>query len=408
MNILFIHQNFPGQFRHIAADLANAGEHRVVAIGDSENLAPRGAFHPRVTLMGYRLPPRPGTASLLAAELEPALLRAERVAGAALELRKGGFVPDVIVGHPGWGETLFLKDVIPTARLISFCEFYYRTEGADVNFDPEYLSSPHQALRLRTRNMRHLMAIEAADMGIAPTQWQRSTFPAPYQSKIAVVHEGIDTLVARPNPSAIVTANGRSFRVGDEVVTYVARNLEPYRGFHIFMRALPAILQARPRAEILIVGGDEVSYGKQLPAEETYRKQMLQEVGGSLDMNRVHFLGRLPHTDYIKVLQVSAVHVYLTYPFVLSWSLLEAMSTGCCIVASNTAPVAEVIKDGENGLLTDFFDHKALADKVCGVLSDPERAIPLRQAARDHAVAEYDLLRTALPAYRKAICNGAR
>jgi glycosyltransferase involved in cell wall biosynthesis len=190
---------------------------------------------------------------------------------------------------------------------------------------------------------------------------------------------------------------GVTLSAGDEVVTYVARNLEPYRGFHVFMRALPGLLRARPRARVLIVGGDQVSYGSKPADGETWRARMLAEVGGQIDAGRVHFLGRLPYESYLRLLQVSAVHAYLTYPFVLSWSMLEAMAAGCMVVGSRTAPVEEVIKHGENGWLVDFFDHRQLAEALAGALEERSRLDGIRQAARRTVVERFDLTTVCLP-----------
>src|SRR6185369_6989118 len=212
--------------------------------------------------------------------------------------------------------------------------------------------------------------------------------PPEYQSKTTVAFDGIDTAQVRPNPRASAALKREQVRVavGDEIVTSVNRNLEPYRGFHVFMRALPEILSRRPHARCIIIGGDEVSYGSQPKGGDSWREFMLREVGDRLPMQRVHFLGRMPYTDYLQLLQLSACHVYLTYPFVLSWSCLEAMSAAKVVVASRTGPVEEVIEHGRNGLLVDFFDGEGLANQVCAVLADPGRYRQLGIAARQTVV----------------------
>jgi glycosyltransferase involved in cell wall biosynthesis len=221
-----------------------------------------------------------------------------------------------------------------------------------------------------------------------------------------VIHEGVDSTVARPDPTArLILANESrvEFKAGDEIVTYVARNLEPYRGFPSFMRSLPKILAARPNARVLIVGGDEVSYGARLPQGESYKKRLLAELGDSLDLSRVHFLGKIPYGAFIKVLQVSRVHVYLTYPFVLSWSMLEAMSAGCLIVGSRTQPVQEVLHHGANGLLVDFFSPDEIADRVTAALEDRLAFESLRQNARQTVLDRYDLRSVCLPAHLRLL-----
>ena len=246
-----------------------------------------------------------------------------------------------------------------------------------------------------------MIGLDAADMGQTPTQWQRSGYPAVYQPKLYVTHEGIDTELVKPDPTARLSLPelGIDLTRDDEVVTYVARNLEPYRGFPQFMRSLSTILEQRPKARVLIVGGDEVSYGHKLPEGQTHKQHMLDELGSSLDLKRVHFLGKLPYSTYLKVLQVSRVHVYLTFPFVLSWSMLEAMSAGCLVVGSKTAPVEEMIWDGENGLLVDFFNPTEIAEHVIEVLAaGRDGYADIRQNARRTIVENYDLKTICLPA----------
>jgi glycosyltransferase involved in cell wall biosynthesis len=212
------------------------------------------------------------------------------------------------------------------------------------------------------------------------------------------VHEGVDTNQVRPDPTASLWLSG-GLRLSrrHKVVTYVARDLEPYRGFHRFMRALPKVLQQQPAAQVLIVGDDGVSYGRRSERASSYRAQLVAELQGKLDLSRVHFLGRLPYQQYLTVLRISTVHVYLTYPFVLSWSLLEAMATGCFVIGSRTPPVEEVIRDGENGQLVDFFDEEGLADRITDALDRDNEA--LRSTARETVLKRYDLDTVSLPAY---------
>ena len=255
-------------------------------------------------------------------------------------------------------------------------------------------------MQLRTRNAINLLGLDAVDWGQSPTEWQRSQYPQPYRDRITVVHEGVDTTLVKPDATArLWLSSGRCLSRADEIVTYCARDLEPYRGFHVFIRALPEVLAQRPRAQVLIVGGDGVSYGRRPEQASTYPAQLLAELDGRLDLRRVHFLGRLPYQQYLAVLQISTVHVYLTYPFVLSWSLLEAMAAGCLVIGSRTPPVEEVMTDQDNGLLVDFFDVDGLSERVCSVLADRGATAPIREAARNTVVSQFDLKTACLPAH---------
>ena len=398
MNYLFVHQNFPGQFLHVVRALASQPEHRVVCLGDAASIKGRSVVHPRIELHAYQaLKKSSEHTHHYVAGFEAQIRRGQDVVRTMLGLKQQGFEPDVVVAHPGWGEALFLRDLFPQAKHIQYFEFYYRSVGADVNFDPEFTSSFDDQLKLRIRNSAQLHALQACDVGVSPTQWQRHQYPPEFTSKIEVLHEGVDTTTLCPNSDATFKVGSRVFQAGQEIITYVARNLEPYRGFHVFMRSLPKLLAERPNAHVLVVGGDEVSYGRRLPAGQSYRAMYSQQLEHEVDWSRVHFLGKLPYRNYVQVLQVSAVHVYLTYPFVLSWSLLEAMSAGCAVVASNTAPVAEVLEDQQQGLLFDFFDADGLVRRVCEVLSRPEGFTAMRQQARQAMVTQFDLQTVCLP-----------
>jgi glycosyltransferase involved in cell wall biosynthesis len=386
MKALFVHQNSPGQFKHLAPRLAGLPQNRVDFI--TQNAVP---LAPGVRWHRYA-PSRkvtPGVHPYLASS-EAAVLNGQAVARVALRLRQQGYRPDVILGHHGWGETMFLKDIWPEVPLVLFAEFYYRGQGADLGFDPEFDGGLDAVLRARARAGVHLLALEAADAAYSPTHWQKSTFPAAYHDRISVIHDGVDVDRLRPDPAARLTLpDGRILTREDEVLTYVARNLEPYRGFHSFMRALPEVLRRRPEAQVVIVGGDGVSYGRPPGDGCTWRETLLAEIGPLPD--RVVFAGRLAYPDFLRLLQVSSVHCYLTYPFVLGWSALEAMAAGGFVVASDTAPVTEVIEDGRNGWLVDFHDTQALAARLSEALAARHWADPIRAAARETVVARYAL-----------------
>jgi glycosyltransferase involved in cell wall biosynthesis len=407
MNILFIHQNFPGQFKFLAPALAKLG-HRVVAMTMQKidvKVWQGVEMIPYTTSKGSTPNVHPWVG-----DFETKTIRAEACFRAALEMKAGGFRPDIIVTHHGWGESLFLKEVWPKAKMGIYCEFFYHPHGADVNFDPEFPSlDPGEVCKVQLKNLNNLLHFEVADAGISPTQWQASTFPEPFRSQITVIHDGIDTNAVAPNPAVSLTlkkANGDDLILTrqDEVITFVNRNLEPYRGYHTFMRALPELLRARPQTRVLIVGADDVSYGSR-PNEKKYgtskwKDVFINEIRPQItdqDWQRVHFLGRIPYQFFIPLLQLSTVHVYLTYPFVLSWSLLEAMSAGCAIVASDTKPLKEAIVHNETGLLIDFFDPKALVESVVKLLENPSQRQRLSDNARKFAQSHYDLQNVCLP-----------
>ena len=403
MNILFIHQNFPGQFKHLAPALVQRG-HSVMAL--TLQKTETQDWH-GVQLVPYAVN-RGSTPNMhpWVADFETKAIRAEACFRAALQLQAQGCTPDVVIAHPGWGESLFLKEVWPAAKLGIYCEFFYHPHGADVGFDPEFpVQDVGDACRLRLKNLNNLLHFEVADAGISPTQWQASTFPAPFRDKITVVHDGIDTQAVAPNPAVSLTLNGNlTLTRQDEVITFVNRNLEPYRGYHTFMRALPEILKRRPKARVLIVGGDDVSYGARPTANEhggqKWKDIFAAEVRAQIsdaDWARVHFLGHIPYQYFIPLLQLSTVHVYLTYPFVLSWSLLEAMSASCAIVASDTQPLHEAIHHDDTGRLVNFFDVAGLVSEVCALLDDPAARQRLGHNARAFAQAHYDLQTVCLP-----------
>jgi glycosyltransferase involved in cell wall biosynthesis len=395
MNFLFVHQFFPGQYLHLARHLQQAG-HNVVFVTQR-----RGRELPGIRILEYLPLPPSGAIPAHLQEVEMGVMNGLAVARLCEGLKREGFTPDIMIGHCGWGEVIFVKDVWPNVPLLGYFEFFYRVTGSDLDFDPEF--PPPDSVdptRIRTRNTINLWSLDAADWGHTPTEWQRAQYPEIHRPRISVIHEGIDTDLVRPEPSArLWLRGGVSFVPGDEIVTYTSRSLEPYRGFHIFMRALAKVLDRRPNARAIIVGGDGVSYGRMPEQAANWREYMLNELEGRLDLRRVHFVSWLPYQQYLAVLQLSSAHVYLTYPFVLSWSLLEAMAAGCVVIGSRTPPVEEAIDGKTNGYLVDFFDVDALADRICAALRDPAASASIRAGARAHVIANYDLKTVCLPAH---------
>ncbi len=386
MKLLFVHQNCPGQFKHLAPHFAAAAGNEVVFITQPGKPDLAG-----VRKIEYSPARQPADSTHRYLRLtEEGVLNGQAVARVAMELKREGFQPDVIVAHVGWGEALYLKEVWADAKLIGYFEWYYHARGSDVGFLERQPPGLDTACRMRTRNSLHLMNLELADWGISPTRWQWQQHPDPYRQRISVIHDGLDTDRIKPDPKASGSVKkGLRFRAGDEVVTYVARNLEPYRGFPTFMRAAEIILKRRPKTHILVVGADGVSYGQRPGDGRCYREQLLQEV--DLDLERIHFLGRVEYEQFLRVLQLSAAHIYLTVPFVLSWSMLEAMAAGCLVIGSRTPPVEEVITDGQNGLLVDFFSPNEVADAVDRVLDHSDGMATLRRRARETILQRYSL-----------------
>ena len=386
MRYLFVHQNMPGQYKHIVQWLAQDEKNEIVFITNRQDIEMTNVR--RITYGLTRHPSREVHHYMI--QNERGILYGQAVARKLMELKQQGWIPDIIVGHPGWGELMFAKDVFPNVPVLSFFEFYYRSQGSDVGFDPKDTVTLDDRCRIRTKNFIQTLALETTDAGMAPTRWQFQQYPEEYRYKIKVVHDGVDTSRACPDPEATFElADGTVLTRNSEVITYVARNLEPYRGFPTYMAAVEQLQKERPNATFVVVGGDEVSYGRRAPDGKTYREIAMEN--HKLDLQRVHFVGKIPYSYFLRLLQVSSVHVYLTYPFVLSWSMIEAMSAECLVVGSATPPAMEVIQDGYNGLLVDFFSAEQVVARVCDVLDRPELYDPIRKRARETVLERYDL-----------------
>lgn len=401
MKFLFSHRNFPAQFRHILIALSKDPCNEIVFITGTKN----DVQIPRVKKYEYKLKREvPENCHRYLKTIEESVIHGQAAAEIAIKLKKQGFVPDVIYAHP-WGNSLYFKDIFPNTPLINFCEWFYDTNSSEMMFCGEPISDDKKA-KTRTMNAQLLLDMVACDKGICPTHWQKSQFPKEFHNKIEVLHDGIDTEYFVPNPDAVLKIPNTDIELTakDEVVTYATRGMEPYRGFPQFMEMAEKLLKRRPNVHIVIGGEDRVCYGAKL-AKGSYKQMMLDKL--DLDMSRVHFTGGLPYMEYKKLLQISSAHVYLTYPFVLSWSMLEAMSCGCCIIGSKTQPVEEVIRDGENGVLVDFFDVDALTDRVSYVLDNKDKIQSIRKAARTTIIEKYDLRRL-LPLHIEVIKSTAK
>lgn len=400
--ILFVHQNFPGQFGFIVQALLDRGD-QVAAIGSH-----MAKDFPGVDLRRWSTSRRsaPGI-SPAAGKVEAEFIHAEAAAFAAMALKSQGFVPDVIVAHPGWGETLFLNEIFPNARQILFGEIFYRTEGQDLFFDREFDEEAFdEKMGAVAKNITATLAYTFADRIMVPTPFQAAGFPDMYAPIMRVHHEGVDLTRARRQAGVTLTLpDGRILDGSKPVITFVNRSFERVRGFHIFMRALPKLMAANPDVEIVLIGRDENKnmYGAPPPGGGTWREYMLAEVGDRVDQTRMHFMGVVQHPQLIEALSISWAHVYYSYPFVLSWSLVEAMACECLIVASDTAALRDAVTNGETGILNDFFDVEALSDAMIRAVREPETFLAMRRAARECVFARFDREKVGVPGWLQEI-----
>lgn len=386
MNILFLHRDYPAQFKYLTLALANNPNYNLMFITQDQTLEING-----VKKYVMKVPPRkPSKCHKYLNFYDEILGYALGAAEAANKIKEEGIKPDVIIGFAFWGLNMFLKDIFPDVPIISYCEWFYNMEGADVGFDGKTYSEDVWS-EVRCKNSHLLVDMCASDVLLSPTRWQMQQFPKEFHHKFQVIHDGIDTNTCAPNPDAKFTIPDKNLELGinDEIITYGTRGMEPYRGFPQFMEAAEKLLKKRPKAHIIIAGADKNYYGPPLE-KGTYKEYMLKKL--NLDMSRIHFVGGLSFNDFVKMLQVSSVHVYSTFPYILSWSVLNAMATGCCVVASNTAPVREIIQDNYNGLLFDFYNVDQLVEKVEYALDNQDKMQMVRNNTRNFAVENYNVL----------------
>jgi glycosyltransferase involved in cell wall biosynthesis len=383
---LFIHQNFPGQYLHLLQHLATDPDNELVFISEPNVNAING-----VRRVLYQMPkPEQNGIHPVARDFDLTARRAELVANTAATIKGLGFTPDIIIGHHGWGELLNMEDVYPGVPILGYFEFYYATNGQDVDYDPEFPVGSERFPRIRAMNIINHLALTMGQHGQTPTLWQLTRYPEWARPQLRLIREGARLDVCKPDPAA----RRKPFSIGsfqvapeEKLVSYVVRNLEPYRGFHTMMRALPHLLGARRDVKVVMVGGDDVSYGARLP-QGTWREHMQKELAGKYDESRVLMPGQVAYDVYLKLLKRSDTHVYLTYPFVPSWSLRESLACGCAVVASDVEPVAEFVTHGRNGLLVNGLDPKALAETVLELLEDEKLNARLRAGARRYAEKE--------------------
>ena len=380
VRVMFLHNNFPAQFGSIARYLSQRG-HEVIF-----GTRWKGAPPDWIRMVRYEPSRKVGPRQHpYLAFVESAVLNGQAFARVGWKMKDEGYSPDLVVAHSGWGPGLYVRDIWPEAKYLGYFEWFYRSKGSDAGFLAP--TTPDDEHRLRTRNAVILLDLAACHWGLVPTAYQASQFPELLRRKLAVQHDGVDTDYFAPQPGRRLNLPGLDLSHIEEIVTYVARGMEPYRGFPQAMAAFAEVQRRRPRAHVVVVGEDRVAYGHRLPDGDTYRQKMLREL--DFDRGRLHFTGRLPRRHYREVLLASSAHVYLTVPFVLSWSMIEAMSAGCLLIASDTEPVHELVRDGDNGLLVGFFETGALADRICEALDRPGDFAHVRDGARRTAVESY-------------------
>jgi len=400
--ILFVHQNFPAQYKHIVSSLSKDNF-------DVHTLSISEYNDEHTTNHHYKIDKiSSDNIHEWAVEFESKMIRAEAASKKAIEIKNQGFYPDLIIAHPGWGETFFFKEIWPDTKILSYAEFYYKTVDCDIDFDIDFLENElernfeefheYNKFKLSARNSAFVYLYAMSDYLVTPTNFQKNLLPTTFNNKVEVIHDGIDTDILKPNDSASIRIGNKKFTKSDNVITYVSRSLDPYRGFHIFMRSIPKILKENPTANIIIVGNAETNgYGAPPPNNKKFKDMFLSEIENEIDQERLFFVGQVPYDVYINIIQLSTAHIYLTYPFVLSWSMLEAMSCGALIIGSDTAPVTEVISDNKNGLLVNFFDSDEIANKVNKVINKPNKYNKIRDKARETILNSYDLKTVCLP-----------
>lgn len=395
MNVLFLHRGFPSQFKFPVIALTRAPQNLIMFITNDNTTQMSNVQKIRYEV-SQKISP---DTNFYLREYEDNILHGQAAAEIALAMKKQGIKPDIIIGH-AWGPTLFIKEIFPDVPFIGYFEWYCKYENSIADFGEKQLNLA-QKVSIKMENSNKLQELCACDFGISPTQWQKSQFPKEFQDKIEVIHDGIDTNVCKPSTDAkfIIPEKNLEFSAKDEIITYATRGMEPNRGFPQFMEAVDKLLKKRPNAQFIIAGSDETYYSNN-PEHKSCKKLMLEKF--DIDLNRVHFVGLLPYQELLKLMQISSAHVYLTYPLFLSWSFLEAMSTGCCIVASNTPPVAEVMKDNYNGLLVDFFNVDELVEKIEYALDNKDKMQRIRDNARKTIIENYSVEKTLLK-YEKLI-----
>jgi glycosyltransferase involved in cell wall biosynthesis len=388
MHVLFVHQNFPAQFGHIAAYLAQRHGYRCTFVSEKPPGHAGGIERIQYQVKGGATRQN----HYCSRTFENAVWHTHAVYE-ALKARPD-VRPDLIVGHSGFGSTLFLRELYPRCPIINYFEYFYRPTGSDMDFRPDFPSTELSRLRARARNAMLLLDLENCDLGYSPTRWQRDRLPPVFHDKVRVVFDGVDTGVWHPEdraPGSPRRLGDRTFAGDVRLVTYATRGMESMRGFDIFMKVARKLCQRRQDVHFLIAGQDRVCYGgdEQVTGGKSFKEWVLAQ--DAYDLSRFTFLGLVPPPVLAQLFAITDLHIYLTVPFVLSWSLMDALACGAPVLASDTGPVREMIEPGKNGLLCDFFDVDGLVETANRVLDAPQEYRHLGAAGVELIRSRYSL-----------------
>ncbi|MFO0948116.1 MAG: glycosyltransferase [Planctomycetota bacterium] len=384
MHVLFVHQNFPAQFGHIAAYLVKNKGFRCTFVSQQPSGRVGGIEKIQYQLKGGATK----STHYCSRTFENSVWHAHAVYEALAQ--RPDIQPDLVVGHSGFGSTLFLRDLYD-CPIINYFEYFYRPKNSDMDFRPDFPTSPMNSLRSRARNAMLLLDLENCDLGYSPTVWQRSRLPGLFHEKVRVIFDGVDTSLWHRRQDVPRVLNGEVIPDDVKIVTYVSRGMESMRGFDIFMKMAKILGDRRKDVLFLIAGQDRVCYGgdEKVTGNKSFKDWVLSQ--DNYDLSRFRFLGLVPPDSLANLFSVSNLHVYLTVPFVLSWSLMDAMACGATVLASNTAPVREMIEHGRNGLLVDFFDVEGFAKTAGDILDAPADYSHLGMAAETLIQEQYSL-----------------
>lgn len=402
MKFLFIHRNFPAQFKNLLFELSKNPSNEIIFLTNTKTSPNIKGIHKIIYELKREVTPN---SHRYVRPYEESILHGQAVAEVAINLKKQGFNPDVIYAH-SWGNSMFLKDIYPQVPFLGYFEWFYNSESSDIGFAGDTPNYDTKA-KIRSKNAPLLIDLYSCDKGISPTYWQKKQFPVEFQDKIEVLHDGVDTDYFIPDTNVEFKVPNTDIILSskDEVITYATRGMEPYRGFPQFLESVEKLLKKRPNLKVLIGGEDRVCYGAPAPNGKTFKTLMLEKL--DLDLSRVYFTGGLPYAEYKKLLQISSAHIYLTYPFILSWSLLEAMSVGCCVIGSKTPPVEEIISNNKNGFLVDFYNIDEISKKIEYALDNKQLLQNIRHNARQTIIEKYDLKKL-LPKHLELLNNLAK